>query len=55
LAGLVLALLESQSVQVSAAHVNLPADGPIPDHMRLLARLDAVVPDDFNAEALLNS
>ena len=55
LAGLVLALLESQSVQVSAAHVNLPADGPIRDHMRLLARLDAVVPDDFNAEALLNS
>jgi hypothetical protein len=55
LAGLVLGLMQSQSVQVSAAQVNLPADGPIPDHMRLLARLDAVVPDDFNAEALLNS
>jgi hypothetical protein len=26
----------------------------VTDHKRLLARLDAVVPDDFNAEALLN-
>ncbi len=55
LAGLVLGLMANQSVQVSAAHVNLPADGQIPDHMRLLARLDAVVPDGFDAEALLDA
>jgi hypothetical protein len=35
--------------------VKLPAADSIPDHMRLHARLDAVVPGDFNAETLSNS
>lgn len=53
LAGLVGQLLHDYPIAVTAAHVNRPTDEPVPDHMRLLVRLDAVVPIDFDPDALL--
>lgn len=54
LSGLVRRLMESYPVVVTAAHVNQPNGGSAPDHMRLLARLDAIVPDDFEADSILD-
>lgn len=54
LTGLVRRLMEGYPVVVTAAHVNQPNGGAAPDHMRLLARLDAVVPDDFEADSVLD-
>ncbi len=38
---------------VRAEHINLPTGSPLPDHMRLLARVDAATPPGFDPEAAL--
>ena len=53
LAGLVRRLMDAYPVVVTAAHVNRPADEPVLDHMRLLVRLDALVPTTFDPDPLL--
>jgi hypothetical protein len=56
LAPLVRALLASgTTLRVVAEQVNLPTAGHVSDHMRLLARIDAIAPDGFDVDAALSS
>lgn len=56
LAPLVRALLASGTpLSAVAEQVNLPAEGHVSDHMRLLARIDAIAPDGFHIDAALSS
>ncbi len=54
LAPLVREVLASQApVHVAAEHVNQPATGRVFDHMRLLVRFDALVPEGVDVDAAL--
>lgn len=56
LAALVRALLATGTpLRATAEQVNQPSASHLPDHMRLLVRLDALAPDGFDVEATLPS
>lgn len=48
-------LVSGASLRAVAEQVNRPSDGQLPDHMRLLVRLDAVLPEELDIDATLPS